>query len=392
MNTIKKVIDVSYHQGIIDWKKVKESVLVDAAIIRCGYRGYATGTLMKDTQFQNNITGALNNGIPVGIYFYSTALSTAEAREEAEFTNRLIRNYDVTLPVVFDYEGYNDSRYRTYNKTTQALRTAMCRAFCETITNYGYTTLVYGSKGIIRSKYDLSQLKDFPIWCARYAGGYTGITDDCKYFPDLGEHTSSIALWQYTSIGRIPGIRGNVDLNNMYLEHHIGASDSEAEDSMENEILSEILSSIKEREIFCEIAEYQNGSTPEKVYEDSACTVKIGCLDPHERCETMGIFENRAVVLYTVNGTGYEKVGFVKWLGGCKQATNSYKDKIYQNGSSREPVYADNSGQTRIGSLDPHEKCSCMGIVDEMAIVRYKINGKEDTEKIGFVKWLGGIS
>ena len=86
----------------------------------------------------------------------------------------------------------------------------------------------------------------------------------------------------------------------------------------------------------------------------SACTVKIGCLDPHERCETMGIFENRAVVLYTVNGTGYEKVGFVKWLGGCKQATNSYKDKIYQNGSSREPVYADNSGQTRIGSLDPH--------------------------------------
>ena len=386
MNTINKVIDVSYHQGIIDWNKVKESGLADAVIIRCGYRGYATGALMEDTQFQNNINGALKHGIPVGIYFYSTALSAGEAKEEAEFTIRLIRDYNITLPVVFDYEGYNDSRYRTYKKTTQALRTAMCRAFCDAVIQHGYTTLVYGSKGMIRSKFDLSQLKDVSIWCARYAGGYSGITDDIQYFPDLGEHTSRIVMWQYTSIGSIPGIQGNVDLNNMYVDHYSDTSGSATENDPGNEVISEVLPSVDEREIYCEIAEYRNGSTPETVYDDTSCSRKIGCLDPRERCEALGVFEDRAAVLYTLNGTQNEKVGFVKWLGGCKPAVNACTEKTYRNGSSREPVYADNGAQTRIGSLDPHEECACMGIVDGMAVVRYKVNGTKDTQKIGFVK------
>ena len=391
MSTVKKIIDVSYHQGIIDWGKVKESGLADGVIIRCGYRGYATGALMEDTQFQNNIKGAIHNSIPVGIYFYSTALSEAEAREEAAFTMNLIRDYKITLPVVFDYEGYNDNRYRTYQKTTQALRTAMCRAFCGEVIRSGYSTLVYGSKGVIRSKYDLSALHDFPIWCARYAGGYSSITDDSRYFPDLGEHTSRVVLWQYTSIGRIPGIRGNVDLNNLYTDYPDETPGSDSEDGIGNEMITEILASIDEREIYCEIGEYHNSSTPETVYEDTDCKQKIGCLDPYETCEALGIFADRAAVLYTQNGTRNEKIGFVKWLGGCRPADNTYTAKIYQNGSTREPVYADNGGHTLIGSLDPYEKCVCMGIVDGMAIVRYKVNGKEHTEKVGFVKWLGGI-
>ena len=259
------------------------------------------------------------------------------------------------------------------------------------MTRSGYSTIVYGSKGIIRSKYDLSKLKDFPIWCARYAGGYSSITDDSKYFPDLGEHTARIVLWQYTSIGRIPGIRGNVDLNNLYMGHNDEISGSESEDGIGNEIISEILSSIDEREMFCKIGEYLNGSTSETVYEDTCCTRKIGSLNPYEKCEALGIFEDRAAVLYTQDGTRSEKVGFVKWLGGYRPALNCYTKKIYQNGSTREPVYADNGGQTKIGSLDPYEQYNCMGIVDGMAIVRYQVNGTENTKKIGFVKWLGGV-
>lgn len=388
-DTISKVIDVSYHQGIIDWEKVKASGQVDAAIIRCGYRGYATGALMEDTQFRNNINGALNNGIPVGVYFFSTALSAAEAREEANYTIDLIQDFNVSFPVVFDFEGYNDSRYRTYQKTSQALRTAMCRAFCDTVTQRGYGTLVYGSKGVIRSKYDLSQLAAFYIWCARYAGGYNSITDDLKYFPDLGEHTSRIAMWQYSSIGRIPGIRGNVDLNNLYKDYDIAPP---APDNEQGESNTEgYLDSIDKREIYCEVGEYHNGSTPETVYEDTDCTKKIGSLDPHEKCEALGIFDGRVAIMYTQNGTRSEKVGFVKWQSGYKPGNNRYVDKSYQNGSTPETVYADNAGKVKIGSLSPRERCDCMGIVDGMAIVRYNVTGKARREKIGFVKWLGGI-
>ena len=386
---MSKVIDVSYHQGIIDWEKVKASGQVDGVIIRCGYRGYATGALMEDTQFQNNIKGAIHNSIPVGIYFYSTALSEAEAREEAAFTMNLIRDYKITLPVVFDYEGYNDNRYRTYQKTTQALRTAMCRAFCGEVIRSGYSTLVYGSKGVIRSKYDLSALHDFPIWCARYAGGYNSIIDDIKYFPDLGEHTPRIAMWQYTSIGRIPGIRGNVDLNNLYKDYAI-APPAPGDGQWESDAAG-YLDSIDKREIYCEVGEYHNGSTPETVYEDTDCTKKIGSLDPRERCEALGIFEDRVAILYTQNGTRSEKVGFVKWQSGYKPGNNRYVDKSYVNGSTPEAVYADNAGKVKIGSLSPHEKCDCMGIVDGMAIVRYNVTGKGRREKIGFVRWLGGI-
>lgn len=392
MQVLERGIDVSYHQGMVNWEAVGSSGQVDFAVIRCGFRGYGTGGLSLDTQFHRNMKGALAAGIPVGVYFFSTAITEAEAREEADYVLKQIEGYDVTYPIVFDYEGYEKSSYRNYKKTTKASRTALCRAFGEKVTQAGYGTLIYGSQGILRSKFDLSALP-YDIWCARYAGGYDSIVNSDKWFPNLGEYTPRIAMWQYTSIGRIPGIRGNVDLNQVYKDIDTGILSPEpgpGEDPDRNEALGN-LKSVEEREVFCDLGTYKNGSTPETVYADTDCAEKLGSLDRYEVCEALGVFEGRVAVLYTQNGTRSEKVGFVKWLGGYRAGENPYRDCSYQNGSTAENVYCDNEGRKKIGSLTPHERCDCAAVIDGMAVVRYDVTGKENRQKIGFVRWLGGI-
>lgn len=212
---LKKGIDVSKHQGVIDWPKVKAAG-IDFAIIRVGYRGYSTGKIADDTYFLKNITGALAAGIDVGAYFFSTALTESEAREEAAYCIKKLKGYNVTMPVVFDFEGYELKNYRTYG-ITKAQRTACCKAFAESVMDAGYTTMLYGSKGNIRTTYDIDALK-YPLWIARYAGGYDKILSDDKYFPDITGYSDRIAMWQYTSIGRVDGISGNVDMDYMYID------------------------------------------------------------------------------------------------------------------------------------------------------------------------------
>lgn len=212
MNILAKGIDVSKHQGNIDWTKVKKAG-IQFAMIRVGYRGYSGGNITLDPYFEKNITGALANGLKVGIYFFSTAISTKEAAEEANWTLQHIAKYNVTYPVVFDYEGFEDKKYRSYG-TTRTQRTAFNKAFIDVIKKAGFNTMIYGSKGNIRNTYDLNALNE-PLWCARYAGGYNSILDGEEYFPAIpGE---DIAMWQYTSIGRVDGINGNVDMNYLYI-------------------------------------------------------------------------------------------------------------------------------------------------------------------------------
>ena len=211
---LKKGIDVSKHQVSIDWPKVKAAG-IDFAMIRVGYRGYSTGKIADDQYFQKNITGALSVGIEVGAYFFSTALNDAEAREEAAYCIEKLKPYDVTMPVVFDFEGYELKKYRTYG-ITKAQRTACCKAFAESVMKAGYTTMLYGSKGNIRTTYDIDAL-NYPLWVARYAGGYEKILSDDKYFPSITGYNERIAMWQYTSIGRVNGISGNVDMDYLYI-------------------------------------------------------------------------------------------------------------------------------------------------------------------------------
>ena len=129
-------VDVSEHQLDIDWKQVAASG-VDYAYIRVGWRGYTEGGLFEDVYFERNIQGALDAGLHVGVYMFSQAVTVQEAIEEADFVLERIGKYNVTLPVVFDWEKIEAAEARSHGLTME-LRTDCARAFCETVKSAGY--------------------------------------------------------------------------------------------------------------------------------------------------------------------------------------------------------------------------------------------------------------
>lgn len=194
-------IDVSKWNKDIDWEKVKKAG-VEFAIIRCGYRGSSTGSLVIDPYFEKNIKGAQTAGINVGIYFFTQAVTDVEAVEEASMVLSLIKNYHITYPVFIDTEGAGGSG-RADNLDVEK-RTLVCKAFCDTIESGGYSAGVYASKNWYNNRIDAEELEDYAIWLAEYRKipTYEGYYD----------------MWQYTSKGQIDGIQGNVDLNVSYYD------------------------------------------------------------------------------------------------------------------------------------------------------------------------------
>lgn len=192
-----KGIDVSKYQDEIDWKKVASDG-VEYAFIRLGIRGYTEGEIIEDETFQDNITGALENDIDVGVYFFTQALSEEEAEEEAEYVIESISSYDVKYPVVLDVEAVTNSRARG-NDLTSEERTRYCIAFCEKIKEAGYTPMIYGNLKTFMLMLDMESLEDYDKWFAYY--------DETYYFP------YEFKIWQYTNKGKIAGIKGDVDLN-----------------------------------------------------------------------------------------------------------------------------------------------------------------------------------
>lgn len=193
-------IDVSKHNGNIDWNAVKNSG-VDFVIIRCGYRGSATGVLVEDPKFKSNIQGAAAAGLKVGIYFFSQAVNEVEAVEEASMTVSLIRNYKITYPVFLDVEAANGRA----DGLDSAARTQVIKAYCETIRNSGYTAGVYANKTWLGGKMNVGSLGSYRVWLAQYASAPT--------------YSGRYEMWQYSSTGKISGISGNVDLNISYLSY-----------------------------------------------------------------------------------------------------------------------------------------------------------------------------
>lgn len=221
MQKLYNGLDVSSIQKIVEWDKIKDAGY-KFAMIRVGFRGYSTGLVNLDSCFVYNVTNAYRCGLKIGLYFYATSINEKEAIEEAEFILTQIKENGfenkITLPIVYDFEGYKKIKYRTYGISKEQ-RVKNCKAFQGVIKAHGYDCMLYGSKGNIKTTYDLNELKDY-IWCAKYAGGYSTIIDDDSYFPDLGkeEYNNRIAIWQYTSIGKVDGIKGNVDLDAMYID------------------------------------------------------------------------------------------------------------------------------------------------------------------------------
>ena len=190
-------IDVSKYQSGINWQKVKNAG-INFAIIRCGYRGYGSGVLVQDPKFASHITGAKAAGLRVGIYFFSQAITEAEAVEEASMAVKLANQYGINMPIAIDSEYAAGGRGRA-DGLSKSERTKITVAFCNTVANSGYKPMVYASKSWFSSHLNVSKFGSYRIWVAHYAEkcGYSGRYD----------------IWQNTSKGSVDGVPGNVDMN-----------------------------------------------------------------------------------------------------------------------------------------------------------------------------------
>lgn len=197
--TSKMGIDVSEFQGgDIDWKQVKDSG-IEFVIARVGYRAYGeSGELVKDAMFEQNIEGALEAGLEVGVYFFSQAITPGEAVEEAEFVLDLIRPYKITGPVVYDTEEIKGDTARTDGNTRQEF-TNYCKVFCDTVEHAGYDSMIYANMKWMAFTLDMEELTDYDFWYADYH--------------ELPQNPYDYAIWQYSETGAVPGINANVDLN-----------------------------------------------------------------------------------------------------------------------------------------------------------------------------------
>ena len=191
-------IDVSKHNGKIDWNAVKSSG-VDFAIIRCGYRGSSSGVMIEDPKFHENIKGATAAGIKVGIYFFSQAVDEVEAVKEASMAVSLAKSYHLTYPIFIDTESSGGRG----DKVSIETRTAVINAFCKTVQDAGYQAGVYSSKTWYEKYINMSQVGNYKIWLAHYA--------------DVPNYAGRFDMWQYSCKGTISGINGKVDLNYSYL-------------------------------------------------------------------------------------------------------------------------------------------------------------------------------
>ncbi len=193
-------IDVSTWQENVDWAKVKAAG-IDYVFIRLGYRGYTRGSLILDNEYRNHIAGATAAGLKVGVYFFTQAINEREAIEEASMCLQYVQGYNISYPIAIDVE-YSGGRA---DNLTAEQRTKVCRAFCETIRNGGYTPAVYANKSFFETMMYTSQLESYVIWLAHY-------TDKTSY-------ARRYDIWQYSSKGSVNGISGYVDMNISYLKY-----------------------------------------------------------------------------------------------------------------------------------------------------------------------------
>lgn len=219
-------IDVSRYQGTIDWKTVADSG-IDFAMIRVGYRTTDTGEIKEDSNAGYNLQEATANNIKVGAYFFSTAVNEDEAREEALWTVDFISKYDITYPVAFNCEGYENSLSRQFGMD-KAARSNIAKVFLNTIYDCGYTPMFYASKSELEfsNKWETDSLeKSYKIWLSWYPKVPYPDTENPTY---SGEYS----MWQYTNNATVAGIKRPVDVNVAYFgyETSAGAHDDNAPD------------------------------------------------------------------------------------------------------------------------------------------------------------------
>lgn len=203
-----KYIDISEHQKKVDFKKIKEDG-VQGVILRCGYTGYGTAkSKQKDSRFEEYYKGFTEVGLPIGVYWYSCAVTEEEAIKEANLTLEYIKDKKIELPVFFDTEdNHNTKKYSPISQYTigRTKLTKVTKAFCETIENAGYYVGIYASTSWLNNQLNMNDLKAYDVWVAQYSS-------KCQYKGNYG-------MWQYSSKGKVNGISGNVDMNKCYKDY-----------------------------------------------------------------------------------------------------------------------------------------------------------------------------
>jgi len=199
--TTRLGIDVSYHQGNINWEKVAADGY-EFAILRVAYRGYGqSGSLQEDKKFDEYIQGAQAAGLDVGVYIFSQAINVEEAEEEANFVLKCLQGYELQLPVVYDPESILDAEARTDNVSGEQF-TANTLKFCEVIEAAGYEPMVYSNMLWEAFQFDMSQTCKYPYWYADYE--------------PLPQTPYDFVMWQYSNTGRVSGIGGETDLDILF--------------------------------------------------------------------------------------------------------------------------------------------------------------------------------
>ncbi|MCI8935442.1 MAG: glycoside hydrolase family 25 [Lachnospiraceae bacterium] len=221
-------IDVSKYQGTIDWAQVKEAG-VEFAMIRVGYRAKSTGELFEDPTARYNMQEAQAVGIKLGAYFFSSAVTQEEAKQEAAFTREIIAKYKITYPVAYNCEDFESPDSRQYGLDA-GVRTSLACAFLDEIQAAGYTPMFYAAKGELEgsAKWDTQTLAGkYKIWVAQYPD---------QPYPATGasSYTGAHAMWQYTSQGTVAGIPKKTDVNIAYFGY---TKEAEAKDETPAEVV-----------------------------------------------------------------------------------------------------------------------------------------------------------
>ena len=203
-------IDVSEFQGNIDWKAVADSG-IDFAMIRVGYRGMKNGEIKEDACAKYNLQEASKNGLKIGAYFFSTAVTEEEAKEEAEWTKNLLSGYPVTYPVAYNCEGFQNPSSRQFELSVEE-RTKLADAFLKSIEEGSYTGMFYAAKNELddNNLWNADDLSlNYRIWVAQYS-------DQTWPEKTKSDYTGDHVMWQYTNQGKMDGIKGAVDFNVAY--------------------------------------------------------------------------------------------------------------------------------------------------------------------------------
>lgn len=195
--------DISKYQDYVDFVKLKKAG-VDFVMLRVGARGYGTGQLMVDDYFQENIKRATDAGLEIGLYFFSQAITTDEAVEEANLVLENIGEYEITYPIAFDMELIPNDTSRIDNLTREE-KTTIAKKFLDTIEAAGYKPMLYGNKEWLIKKVDLSKLTSYDVWLSQPG--------------DIPDYPYKFTMWQYSNTTVIDGIAGYANLNISFIDY-----------------------------------------------------------------------------------------------------------------------------------------------------------------------------